>query len=236
MKKLTLLIIPFLVVSFFPEPVLSQQGQVKDIEREDLDELGTANVMRTKQATETQGTPYLNPTFLRGEAIINGGATTQPLYLRLDTEKNNVEILRNDEIQILDIDKIEGFRIFTNEEDVIFKNGFKSDEHDIKRRILLRVMYDGITKFVAHHHSSLKEDLPSYGSATQQNAYVSFMNYYIITPDGTFNKVKLNKDEILNVLSDQKQELQKLANSNDWSFDNEDDVQELIAEYDKLSS
>lgn len=236
MKKLIILLLPFMVLSVYPETVFSQQGQVKDIEREDLEDLGNSEVMRTKQATETQGSPYLNPTFLRGEAIINGGATTQALYLRLDTEKNNVEILRNDEIQILDINKIEGFRIFTSEEDVLFKNGFKSDDHDIKRRTLLRVMYDGITKFVAHHHASLKEDLPSYGSATQKNAYVSFMNYYIITPDGTFNEVELNQDEILSVLSDQRQELQKIANNNDWSFDNENDVQELVAEYDKLSS
>lgn len=236
MKNLTLLIISFLAFSFFPEPVLSQQGQVKDLEREDLEDLGTANVMRTKQATTTQGTPYLNPTFLRGEAIINGGATTRPLYLRFDTENNIVEILRNEEIQILDIDKIEGFRIFTNEEDVLFKNNFKSDEHDIKRRLLLRVMYDGITKFVAHHHSSLKEDLPSYGSATQKNAYVSFMDYYIITPDGKFNQVELNQDDILDVLSDHEQELEEIANEQDLSFDNENDVQELIAEYDRISN
>lgn len=236
MKNLALLFIPLLMISFSPVTALSQQGQVKDIEREDLEELGTSEVMRTKQATETQGTPYLNPTFLKGEAIIKGGATTQALYLRLNTEENTVEILRNDEIQMLDKSKIEGFRIFTNEDDVLFKKGFKSDEHDIKRSTLLRVMYDGITKFVAHHSTSLKEDLPSYGSATQKNKYVSFMNYYIVTPDGTFHEIELNKDDILNVLSDQKQELEQIAEKNDLSFSDETDVEKLVAEYDQLTN
>lgn len=235
MKNVTLLIISFLMLSVLPETVFSQ-GQVKEIEREDLEDLGNSEIMRTKQATQTQGTPYLNPTFLRGEAIINGGATTEALYLRLNTEENVVEILRNDEIQLLDKDKIEGFRIFTNEDDVLFKKGYKSDEHDIKRSTLLRFMYDGISKFVVHHSSALKEDLPSYGSATKKNAYVSFMNYYIITPDGTFHEIELNKEDILNVLSDQKQELEQVANDNDLSFDNEDDVAELIAKYDQLTN
>lgn len=236
MKNLALLIIPLLMLFLFPETAFSQQGQVKDIAREDLEELGNSEVMRTKQATKTQGSPYLNTTFLKGEAIISGGATTQVMYLRLNTEDNTVEILRNEEIQLLDKSKIEGFRIFTNEEDALFKKGFKSDEHDIKQSTFLRVMYDGITKFVAHHSSSLKEDLPSYGSATQKNAYVSFMNYYIITPDGTFHEIELNKDDILSVLSDQRQQLEEVAENNDLSFSDESDVNELIAKYDQLTN
>lgn len=236
MKKSISLLVPFLLLVIFPDASFSQQGQVKDVERQDLQDLGNSNVMRTKQATKTIGDPYLNPAFLKGEAIVSGGTPTQAMYLRFNTETNTVEVLRNEEIQVLDTDKIEGFRIYTEEEDVLFKNGFNTDIDDINRQTFLRVLYDGIHKFVAHHSASLKEDLPTYSSATQKNKYVSFLNYYIVTPDGTFNKTKLNKDDILNILSDKSQQIENFATTNDLSFDNEDDIEEIIREYDSITS
>lgn len=236
MKNLIILLIPFLTLCSLPEKAFSQQGQVKDIEQEDLQELGTSNVFRTKKTTETKGTPYLNPTFLKGEVILKGGAPTRSLHLRLNTEDHSVEIVRNEEIQLLETKKVEGFRIYTKEGDVLFKNGFKSDDNDITKLTFLRIIYGGNTKLVAHHASALQEDLPSYGSATQKNAYVSFLKYYIITPDGTFHKIKLSKDDILNTLSDKKQELKKVADEKDLNYDNEDDVEVLIRKYDKMTS
>lgn len=236
MKNFKILLIPALLLLIQPGTAFSQNDQVKQIEREDLEELGTANVMRTMKATETQGTPYLNPKFLKGEAIINGGATTQTLYLRLNTETNTVEVARNDQVQALDTKKIEGFRIFTQEEDVLFRNGFNADVKDINRDTFLRIINNGNTKLVAHHKATLKENLASYGSATQQNKYVSFLNYYIVTPDGKFHKVKLNEKDILDVLSDKKSELQSIASSKELSFEDEDDVQTLLKEYNSMNS
>lgn len=232
MKVSTSFFISLLLVLFVATTAFSQQ--VKDIEREDLQDLGDSKVMRTKQATETKGTPYLNTKFLKGEAIIKGGATTRPMYLRLNTETNTVEIVRNKKVQALDTKKIEGFRIFTADENVLFKNGFNSDVKDIDKLTFLRVLYGGKTKLLAHHYSKLKEDLPSYGSATKKNAYVSFLKYYVVN-NGEFHEVELNKDSILDALSSHKDQLKTIAQQDNLSMDNEDDVIKLLRKFDQAN-
>lgn len=232
MKVSTSFFTSLLLVLFVSTTALSQQ--VKDIEREDLQDLGESEIMRTKQATETKGTPYLNTKFLKGEAIIKGGATTRPMYLRLNTETNTVEIVRNKKVQALNTKKIEGFRIFTSEDDILFKNGFNNDVKGIDKLTFLRIIYDGNTKLVAHHYSKLKEDLPSYGSATKQNAYVSFLNYYVVD-NGEFHKLKLNEDSIMEALSSHKDQLKTIAQQNELSLDNEDDVVMLLKKFDQAN-
>jgi hypothetical protein len=236
MNNFKLLIFPLLLFGLiFADTAFAQQGQVKDIEREDLQELdGSSNVVRTMSKTVTTGSPYLSEKFLKGEAIINSMSTTQPIYLRLNIETNTVEFVRNKKVLALDSNKIEGFRIFTQEDDVLFRNGFKSDDHNIKRATFLRIINDGKTKFAAHHNASLKEDLATYGTATKKNAYVTSTKYYIIKPDGSFHKVELNQEDILDKLSDKQEQIQQLVSARNLSYEEEGDVKTIVSEYNQM--
>lgn len=205
-----------------------------DFNKSDLQDVGELDdVLRTMKKTEVIGSPYLNPSFLKGEVLIRENVSTKPTYIRLNTEKNTVEFIRNEQIMQVDSKKIVGFRLYAEDGDLVFKNGFNTDVKGVNSDTFMRVLHDGKVKFLGHHKARLQEDLASYGDATQTDKYVKTLTYYIVMPNGDFEEVKLNKESILSVVPS-KNEVETYANSNALMFDNEDDVAAILKGLDNI--
>lgn len=182
--------------------------------------------------TELKGSPYLYPDWLQGHVIVNNNSKTDALPLRYNTETNTIEYRRNNETYILESNTINGFVIYTDAGDITFKNDFYSEKNDINSATFLRVIYNGQTKLLAHHSARLNEDVPTYGAAAKQNAYINNVNYYILV-DGQLHEVKLEKEEFLNIFSENAQNIEEYATSSNLSFETEAGVSQIIRYYDQ---
>lgn len=230
-----LMTILFLLITLNPATLLAQGSTLTS---EDLREFGRRidhGVLFVDQKREVKGTPYLYNEWSRGRVRINKNAETQLIPLRLNIENNTVEFARGEQAFALDSKKIIGFEIIANPKNIVFKNGFQSDEHDITKQTLLRIIQDGEMKFVAHHTASLKEDLASYGTANQIDEYVKDTNFYIVRPDGTFHEIKLKRKHILRQMKRKEKQVKAYIDKNNLDYGDEDDVARIIAYYNELS-
>lgn len=192
-------------------------------------------VLRTRSVTEYRGTPFFNE-WSKGHVIINNNRITEPIPLRYDMEYDAVQFTRDGNIYAITNDKMEGFVIYTSDGNIEFRNGFNTDKDDITPNTLLRVVYDGKdVKLVAHHTSTLHENMPTYGSATKTSEFVNDTNFFLIK-NGTFHQVKLREKDILNVLEDQREALKSYAEENNLDYDEEVELKKILAQYDHLTS
>ncbi len=189
------------------------------------------------QSRDIKGDPYFNNDWLKGRVQITDNATSEELLLRLNIAENVLEFTRGEKVYLMNSGKIKGFTFLAQPENIVFRNGFKSEDHDITPSTLLRVLYNGNTKMVAHHSSSLKENLPTYGSANIKDEYVDDTDYYIIDSSGKFHDVKLKKRHILRALDkDFRDRVEDFADQQNLDFGEEQNLDEILAHYDQLKS
>lgn len=182
-----------------------------------------------------KGDPYFNNDLLRGVIQVNENTQTEELFLRYNMADNVLEFARGEQLYIMDPNKIDGFTIFGTPSDLVFRNGFTSDKNDIKSSTFMRIIYDGEVKLAAHHTSNLKENIPTYGSATKTDEYVDDTDFFIIDNSGSFSETKLKRKDILKALDkDYRDELKDYAGENNLSFDNESDLKQILKHYDSL--
>lgn len=200
----------------------------QDLGRDFLLESRTRNI---------KGDPYLNEDFLPGVIRINEGLKTGELLVRYNTEKNIVEFKKGDGYYGLNPARIHGFTIYGTPNNIVFKNGFQSEDHDISRATLLRMIYDGKTKLVAHHTTSLQKDIATYGSGVQQDEYIDDVDFYIITPSGEFRETKLRRKDILRDLDrNLRDKVESYAENQGLDFEKEADLAKILKHYDQLKA
>lgn len=234
MKTLSTIVSLIFLYSFL---CISTAEAQRNIDRSDLLDYTGGSVITTPPSTQINGSPFLNDDWLKGKVLISNNVESEDVLLRFDIHENVVQFRRGGEIFGLNSNKISGFRIYATPNDIVFKNGFRSDEHEIDKAILLRIIEDGdAAKFVAHHKSTLHEDVPTYGSATTINEYRSNETYYLIDENGDFEEVKLRKRHITRVLSDMDNQIEDYADENNLSFRDENDVAQIVSKYNELKS
>lgn len=208
-----------------------------DLTTEEWREFLSGDVVRTKTAVRTKGSPYLGPDWSKGHVLLNKRAKSETLFLRYNMEKNEVEFLRDEKIYVMDSKKISGFTILTRDGQINFRNNFNIKSDEINKTTLLRVVYGGPTKLLAHHSASLKEDLAAYGMASQLNEYVRGVDYYILSgTDHTFHEVALKRTAIIKLFNDKKTEVDEYARNKGLNFEEEPDLVKIISHYDQLVS
>ena len=213
----------------------AQDSNFTDGELRQMSESLSSDNMFSFQSRDVKGDPYLNPEFTRGKIQVNKNVETGEKLLRFNTEQNILEFKEGSGFYGIDPHKIDGFVLMGEPNNLVFKNGFKSDDHDINKSTLLRVLYEGDTKLMAHHTTSLKENLASYGSAQQKDEYVDNVKYYIMDASGNFTEIKLKKGDVMDALDNSMEDqLEKYADSNNLSFEDENDLVTILTRYDSL--
>lgn len=217
--------IPFVFAVFFISPTVMAQI-------EDPDDLIHGNLIASKSKTETEGTPYFTIKWLKGKIIVKNSKKTRELPVRYNMANNTVEYKRKGKRFIVKASKIEGFIILTDKKNIVFKNGYSLENDGVNSSTLMRVVYGGSIKLLAHHEAELKEDLANYGSATKKNAYHKDIDYYLVVGNGSAIEIKLEKDDILDALEGKNATLIDFASKNNLDFADEKDVRRIIRYYD----
>lgn len=215
------------------------EAQTTQLDTNELRDYGDMEerAVRTYSLNKYKGTPFFND-WTQGHVIINEKTESEPLMLRYDMEANAVMFAQNETPYYIPANKLKGFVIYTIDGNINFRNGFSSPDNDINEETLLRIIYDGNTKFVAHHQSDLKEDLATYGNPNKIHEFVNDTDYYIITENGELNEIRrLRERHVMRVLGDEyEDEIDNFVSSNDLSFREEADLKQIVAYYDKINS
>lgn len=216
--------------SNFTDAELMEMSQALDVTNSDY--------YLNSQSRDVKGDPYFNSDWLKGKVQITEKATTEDLLLRYNVADNILEFTRGKKVYLMNSGKIKGFTLYGQPENIVFKNGFKSEEHEIKPATFVRVIYSGDVKMIANHNCSLKKNLPTYGSANIKDEYVDDTGYFIINESGNFHEIKkLKEKHILRALNkDLRKEVENFADRQNLDFGNDQDLDEILAHYDQLKS
>lgn len=203
MKKLILLSCALLL----PISVLTAQDNISKMY--EISDPGN-DIIMGGQVTVTKGSPYFTD-WQKGYMILDNGSKTKDMLLRYDVYKEEIQFHRDKDIYVIPVKKINSYVIYTTDNNIIFRNGFSTDKDEITKSTLLRIIYDGKVKLIAHHSTELIEDVITYSNANDLQEYVHDLDYFLITADGKFHKVDLDIDAIIKVLPDQNKDLKEYA-------------------------
>jgi len=214
-----------LLLSFNPiEPVAQVGGEViTDIDGDPYFE-GTAKT--------TKGSPILFEKWMIATLTNNKGTTYSDRSIRIDTYKHDLHLKKDDEpgYFILDPNQIE--KIVIPSMDIVFKNGFHSSEHDIKKNHFVEIIHEGNVKLIQHFNTKLVESR-GVNPITGKNAdkYISQENFYLIDSNGNYHDVKLKSKHILKALGGNTKKLEAYADNNNLSFKEKADVAKILSYY-----
>ena len=207
-------------------------SQDREFNKQDLSQLNNidirASVFPTKSSTKKIGSPYLNDNFLKGHIITNSNSNTEVIYLRFNILKNEVEFLRNDQLYVTDPSKISGFKIYSSDGGILFKNGFSSNKYDIQAQKFLRIVkQEGKLLLLANHKTSLIKDLASYGTATKTDKYTAKIVYYLLYKD-EFMKINTNRNTVEGTEAPIKRELNNYIKTNNLNVGQEKNLMKVF--------
>lgn len=230
----------YLMSIFFLLLTIPLKAQDQDIDNNDWREWTRgAKMVKTTGPNETiEGTPYFNSEWTKGQVHLRTDSKEDDILLRYNAHANELEFKRGDKVLVAIPRMVTAFSLLNEDnEKVFFKNGFRSQDHDIHPGLFLRVIHDGKVKLVAKHKTDFQKAHsvnPLTGKKTSH--FIPKKDYYLITEDGTFHDIKLKRKHVVRALNKNKGELEKFARQNDLDFGEEKDLDKILAYYNSLNS
>ncbi len=179
------------------------------------------------------GSPYFTG-WHKGYLVLDNSKKTSAMLLRYNMANNSIQFIREETIYAIAGKKIKKYVIYTTDGNIIFKSGFRSKKYEINTERLLRVIYIGKAKLLARHTSQLLKNVPAYGVAGDVNEYTSDTEYYLVTADGTYHEVELEKDDILEALPGNNKKLKEFVNKTGLNYSDQMQLDNILSYYDML--
>lgn len=133
----------------------------------------------------------------------------------------------------MDPDHIKEFELFIDNKQYKFEKGY--DARRLSEDDFVRIIIDDEIKFMAKHSTSFQEGVATYGSATQQDEYISDVTYYIQIGDGDIERIRsLNERRVMRQIDRFNDRVEEFANSNNIDFSDPNDVEELFQYFNNL--
>ncbi len=233
LKKVTMKFTIFLSAVLFAAFPVYAQIQSGSIEIEKLKEASFE--YKFSQSFDIEGSMYYEDEWQVGHTIFESGEVSDLYKLKYNIFNNNLLLQRNGIAYIIKPNSIKGFAFVEGGNRTLFRSGFTSNKYDIYSSTYLRMVYDGRVKLAVKYGIDKSEDLDVFTG--ERTIYLEREeSYYLITADGVFHEVSLDKNDILEVLDNYQNKLRKFADRNDLSFEDEADLKKILAHYDALAS
>lgn len=182
--------------------------------------------------TGIRGTPFLMDKWIKGNVFTPKGMY-KDLELKFNVYDNNLFFNRNDESFEL-VDDIVSFVLMPKPDDASsylqYKKGISGA--DLRGNEFVQVLLEGGKKGLYKLEGKKLSEM----SEINAGIVKTFMNnpkYYIGTP-GNLVFLKLNKNEILEILKDQSDKIQAYINEKKYSFRKESEVVDVLKYYNSL--
>jgi hypothetical protein len=241
LKFLLLLLSPFLLIIFLQSNIQAQS------EDENVDyqmvNITSGTTIYTEDTKNIIGSPLILESFEAGRFLFDLKNASKVLPINYDGHKNQVLFIKDDKIQVININSIRGFVFekpsnFSQTDDVqeVFSLEIRHKKFGFEEPTPVQVLYnqDSGVKLLAIHKISLMKGNskdPFTGKVTDR--YVEFTEYFLQTPDGEMTELRRLRDkDIINVLGKKyKNELKSFMRSNDLDGRSQKDLAKLLAHF-----
>lgn len=229
----------FIVAIFISFNVQTSEAQITSNQtRENIQTLKDwarePRVLADLPNTEVNGSPYYNEDWATGYVQVNKNTQSNAVKLKYSSYTNEVLFQENGRTRALPSDALVGFTLIKDNKEIEFKNGFHSEEYDITPNQLMRVIYGGDVKLLAKEYVNLHHTQDPFTGETKYD-FLDETDFYLVSADGSFNKIKLKKKDILKALGQKQDALKEFADSHNLDFDNEYHASLILKHYDKLN-
>ncbi len=214
----------------------SANGQVETLTGQELSQRLRnlrGSSMLIPQTDTYIGSPYFTD-WSKGYLILDNDKKTADMILRYNMANNSIQYVRGETFFAIQGKKINKYVIYTTDGSIVFKSGFSSQKYEINSNKLLRVIYNGKVKLLAHHTSNLLKNVPAYGVAGDVNEFTRNTDYFLVTADGTFHETDLDKRDILEILPGENKKMQAFAEKMSLEYNKQKELAKILAYYDLL--
>ncbi len=216
MKKLCLFILAFFSCSIVFCQAMNLQDPV------------SRTVFNLDKYAEIKGSPFLEEKWIKGSATISRG-TYMNLDLKVDLYNNTV-LFAKDDLPYEFQDDVISFVLMPKVADSstyqYYKKGFSGN--GLRKDQYLQVLVEG---GIGLYRSDIK--LMSEISEVNRGVIKAFntSTRYFIMKDGNLQLIKLTKKDVLDLLSDEQEKVEKYADQQKLSFKKEADVARIVKYY-----
>jgi hypothetical protein len=193
-------------------------------------------LLRTKSAIAygTTGTPYVFEDFKQGNIFYTNKMRVDGKLLNYDCYNNRWEFSAGNSIYLLNSSQIDYFEIFPGQDRIIlFKQVFVEK---LKKQVSLQVLYNENSILYKRHFREFRE--ADYGGAYSQDRrydeYHDRESYYLKTGDNELQVLRSSKKSALEIMEDQREEVEKYIKKEKPNLKTEAGLVQLIRFYDSL--
>jgi hypothetical protein len=188
--------------------------------------------VNVKFARVVDGSPFFVEKWNQGYVSTREGVRLRDITLRLNLVdqqlhylKDGVEYITDQPLNEVLIDDKQTGKLY------VFRSGFPPVQHATSKTFYL-ALAEGEVLLLKHIRKIITESTP-FGSATTQQTIKNAETYYI-WKKGAMIKIKNDKQSLLSVLENKKQELETFINENNINFRSEEDLIKCINYYNTL--
>lgn len=196
--------------------------------------VATNQSMEDPDATNIEGSPYLDDTFAKGYLITTDSILYSDVYLRYNNYKDVMEFRKDD--KAYEISSQFPILTISFNEKIFERKLFQSNEQ--VKLGYFELLSEGRTKLYIKRDIILKEAKPAAGyQSAKQPVFKEISPLFFLQK----NNEKIlhafkNKKELSELLSDKKDEIKNFIKLNKTNLDNERDLSKLINYYNSIKS
>lgn len=194
------------------------------------------NLIREVKYSDVNGNPYLSAEWTKGSILLKNGKRYTNIQLKYDLVSDELLFKDDKSQQMMSFtEPVIEFRLNTDSENrvspMLFRSGFVSDD-GVGAKAYFQVMCDENVKLLKKQVKAIRETR-EYSSAITTKNFSESTSYYLLKNNKAF-KIKKDAKQILGVLGNQTDALEKFIKDNNLNLKNESDLIRLVAHYNSL--
>lgn len=186
---------------------------------------------------EVRGDQWYRDDWTPGRVILRDNSITEIHDINYNTYEDKIIFRDGNTLKAYDPAQVRGFQFVDENGNKTqeFVTGISDRQHGINPYNLLRVIYNGDTKFLARHETNfVRNSGRDIVSNRPYSEYDDSMNYFLLK-DGKLTKTRLRKRNILRDIGDQRKALNDFIRSSDLRLRSEEDVATLLTYFDQIN-
>lgn len=186
---------------------------------------------------EVRGSQWYREEWTPGRVILRDNSITEIHDINYNTYEDKIIFRDGEVMKAYDPSQVRGFQFVDNSGNKTqeFITGISDRQHSIDPYDLMRVIYNGETKFLARHETIfVRNSGRDIITNKRYSEYDETKTYYLLK-DGNLIETRLRKRNILRDIGDHKEALNDFIKSSDLRLRSEEDVATLLTFYDQIN-
>lgn len=185
---------------------------------------------------EVRGSQWYLDEWTAGRVILRDNTITEIHDINYNTYEDKIIFRDGDVMKAYDPTQVRGFQ-FVDEagnKTQEFITGISDRQYNIDPYDLMRVIYNGDTKFLARHETIFVRNSGRDIVTNQRYSEYDETKSYFILKNGKLTKTRLRKRNLFRDIGDHRQALNDFIKSSDLRMRSEEDVVTLLNYYDQI--